>query len=78
MVVDGLVGVALGRTAIPADMCAKVLNFDSAAWRNKKCKRDQFLSVKQNFEPMAKKLLTGRPKNSAAVQIRENGKTMNA
>ena len=71
-----MVGAALGRTAIPADMCAKVLNFDSA--EVPRSKRDQFLSVKQNFMPMAKKLLTGRPKNSAAVQIRENGKTMNA
>ena len=71
-----MVGAALGRTAISADMCAKVLNFDSA--EVPKSKRDQFLSVKQNFEPMAKKLLTGRPKNSAVVQIRENGKTMNA
>ena len=52
-------------------MCAKVLNFDCAADPEElyqpKCRRDQFLSVKQNFEPLAKKLLTGRPKNSAAV-----------
>ena len=31
LLIGGLVGAALGRTAIPADMCTKVLNFDSAA-----------------------------------------------